>query len=596
MRSVLLSMVVLAAACDAGTPMQAGGDGGGGGNAGDGGDGGQMMMPPANCTPSCAGMMCGADGCGGTCGGCPAGQLCNGGSCGAITGDAIQVDVTSSPHAIHPEVYGLAFASKQTLTDLHVPVNRWGGNSSTRFNWMLDVHNTANDWYFENIVNNEGDPTYGTAGYVSTSDQFVLDNQASGAASLMTIPTIGWTPKDRATSGGHTCGFPIATYGAQQSTDPYDANCGNGKNAAGTALTGDPTTTSTAAPPSFEQSWLTHLTGKFGNAQAGGIRYYALDNEMMLWSSTHADVHPAPVSYDEVWKKTTDYAPIIKAADPGAFLLGYGSWGVLDLFDSGLDQTNNLMDQAAHGKVPLAEWYLQQLAAYDKANGKRLVDCLDIHYYPQGGDPLENTASLWDATYHDPSWIDGWLGEPVRLLPRVAGWIASAYPGTGMCITEYNFNLDTPTDANAALAEADALGLFGVYGVRLANFWTTPVDDKGVPQPAYYGMKIFRNYDGAGGAFGDTSVGAATTLPSVAVYAATNAAGAVTVIIINKGAAAQSPALGLHNFQPGASAKIFQHVAGGATLAAQPDLPVTGGKVTLSLPAKSITLVVVPHG
>ncbi|GEM_PF-4702092 len=38
---------------------------------------------PATCTPDCAGMECGDDGCGGTCGTCPAGESCVGGGCEA---------------------------------------------------------------------------------------------------------------------------------------------------------------------------------------------------------------------------------------------------------------------------------------------------------------------------------------------------------------------------------------------------------------------------------------------------------------------------------------------------------------------------------
>src|SRR4030095_13185183 len=182
--------------------------------------------------------------------------------------------------------------------------------------------------------------------------------------------------------------------GGQRAVDPYDTNCGNGIGMNGMELAGDPTNTSVAAPPSFEGQWIAHLVGKFGAAAGGGVRFYQMDNEMMLWDSTHRDLHPKPVTYDEVWSTTSAYAPAIKAADPTATLLGYTSWGVLDLFESGIDSANGKdADKKQHGDVPLAKWYLRQLASYEKANGKRLVDCLDLHYYPMGGDPLDNTRS-----------------------------------------------------------------------------------------------------------------------------------------------------------------------------------------------------------
>ena len=55
------------------------------------------------------------------------------------------------------------------------------------------------------------------------------------------------------------------------------------------------------------------------------------------------------------------------------------------------------------------------------------------------------------------------------------------------------------------------LGIFGKYGVRLAAYWTTPVDDQGKLLPPAQAFRMYRNYDGAGATFGTISVGAAST-------------------------------------------------------------------------------------
>jgi hypothetical protein len=572
MKRALLLLVLVG--CGSGS-VQNGGDGGTNMHHPDAAIGGPDASPP--CVPACA-----------------MDQLCEGGTCVQITG-AFQVDVGASPHAIHPEIYGLAFADAPTIAELGVTVNRWGGNGTTLYNWQLDVGNTANDWYFENIPNNVGDPTYGSPAYKSAADQFFMTNHGAGIDTLFVVPTIGWTAKDRVESHPYTCGFPVSIYGPQQSTDPYDSNCGNGMDPGGTAIMGNAANDAIAAPPSFEAQWLAHLTAVYGTSSSGGVRYYSLDNEMMLWDSTHRDVHPNPVTYDEVWQATMNYAPIIRSADPGATILGYGSWGVLDLWDSGVDtKNNNSADQMAHGGQLLAPWYLAQLAAYESAHGTRLVDCLDIHYYPQGGDSLENTASLWDPTYHDPSWIDGWLGEPVRLLPRVSEWIAANYPGTGMCITEYNFNLSDMDNPNAALAEADVLGIFGKYGVRLATYWTTPIDSGG-KHAAAWGMQLMRNYDGAGGHFADVSVGAGSSIPGVAIYGATTSAGdAVTVLLINKNDTPAMGGLAITNFTPGATAHIYSFHAGDTAITHGADQPVASNVVNVTIPAKTMIMVIVP--
>jgi hypothetical protein len=532
-------------------------------------------------------------------GGSPGGG--SGGQGGTVGGAAIQIDAGARGGAIHPEIYGLAFADAATLTALNVPLNRWGGNAVTMYNWQLDTHNLANDYFFENVANNPNDATYGTANYMSSADSFVATNNGAHAATLMTVPTIGWTPKDRVANHPFTCGFPVSRYGAEQSVDPYDKNCGNGMTTSGTMLATDPTNVALAAPPSFEAGWLAHLTGKFGTtsgtATGPGVRFYQLDNEMMLWDSTHREVRASPVSYADVWNATLSYAPVIRQADPAAMILGYTSWGVLDLFNSGLDSANgNLDDQKAHGNVPLAQWYLQQLASYEQSSGQHLVDCLDLHYYPQGGDPLQNTASLWDPTYHDPSWIDNWLGQPVRLLPRLNEWIAAARPGTAICVSEYNFNLNGETDPLAALVEADVLGIFGKYGVRLAAYWTTPVDNQDKLLPPAQAFRMYRNYDGAGATFGTVSVGAASTVAGVAAFAAVDDAGSkLTIVLINKNTAAASTSLSIANFGAASSAHMYRYVAQtGSTLTKGADLALAaGGPTALSLPAHSMTLFVV---
>ena len=550
-----------------------GGSGGGGSGGGSGGSGG--AGGGAGCVPMCAGLSCGDDGCGGSCGACDANALCSGGACMPLSGSALVVDAANGRHAIHPEVYGLAFASPATLTALRVPLNRWGGDGTTLFNWQTNVGNHDYSYYYENIP---GD----------SADDFVSANSGAGAATLMTIPTIGWTPKTgSATNHPYTCGYPTDKYPNQQMVDPYDSHCGNGKDAGGNLIAGDPTNDAMTVTPSFEGDFVTHL--------GAGVKLFQLDNEMMLWPSTHHDVRSTPVSTDDVWSATTSYAPLIKMNNPSAYVLGYTAWYALDLFVSGLDTANsNTADQTAHGGIPLAQWYLRQLKAYESAHGMRLVDCLDFHYYPQGGDPLENTRSMWDATYHDPSWFNDFMNEPMQLLPRVQGWIAAEYPGTDVCVSEYNWDNNDQTNPVAGLVEADVLGIFGKYGVRLAAYWTTPVDGNGAPLPAYRAFQLYRNADGAGRGFGDVSVTAASPLPKVALYGALDTpTGALTVIVINKDTTVLAAPLTLMSFSAGATAKVWQVVEGGAPTTPA-DYAVSGGAIALDVPAHAMQLLVIP--
>jgi hypothetical protein len=520
---------------------------------------------------------------------------------GPTAGPALQVDAASGRHAISELIYGMNFADEALATALRLPVRRWGGNATTRYNWRTDTSNRAADWYFENIPNDNANPA--ALPDDSSSDRFVEENLRAGAETLLTIPLIGWTPRGRAIG----CGFSVGRYGAQQSTDPWQPDCGNGVRSNGTQITGNnPADVSDAIGPDFVQQWMQHLIGRYGNALAGGVRFYNLDNEPMLWSSTHRDVHPAPLGYDELRDRTLAYAAAIKATDPTAETLGPAEWGWSAYFWSALDAApggdwwNHPQDRLAHGNTPLAAWYLQQLAAYQQQYGVRLLDYFDLHYYPQASGVslagagsattqalrLRSTRSLWDPTYVDESWI----AEAVQLIPRMRDWVAQNYPGTKLAIGEYNWGaLD---HINGALAQADVLGIFGREGMGLATLWGPPT----ASQPGAFAFRMYRNYDGAGGAFGDVGVTATSAdQATVAVYAAQRSAdGALTIMAINKTAQPQTTALTVAGFAATGAARVYRYAPTNlAAIERLSDVTVSAGTSVTWAP-QSITVLVLP--
>src|SRR6201999_1082413 len=134
--------------------------------------------------------------------------------------------------------------------------------------------------------------------------------------------------------------------------------------------------------------------------------------------------------------------------------------------------------------------------------------------------------SLWNPNYTDESWTKDLGLDPVMLIPRMRAWVQKYYPGTKLSISEYNWGgLES---INGALAQADVLGIFGREGLDLATMWDPPASN----QPGAFAFRMFRNYDGAGAAFGGTSVRAVSADQSrVAVYAALRADGALTIIL-----------------------------------------------------------------
>ena len=513
-------------------------------------------------------------------------------------GPALTVDASVAGTPIAELVYGANGLDPQLSAELGLPIRRFGGNHITRYNWQQDVSNRASDWFFENVPYPNGDP--GSLPTGSTSDLFIEQNLSWGADTVITVPLIGWTPKDRTLAGG----FSVSKYGAQQFTDPFAPDFGNGVLTNGTLVTGnDPLDTSVPVDELFVQQWVQHLVGRFGTAAQGGVGYYALDNEPMLWNMTHRDVHPSPSTYDMVRDRGLSYAAAIKAVDPSAQVLGPVVWGwtaytysALD-WDAGGSWWLSPVDQDAHGGVPFLDWYLGEFEAHEQETGTRLLDLLDVHYYPQAPGVvsgatdaatnalrLRATKGLWDPSYVDESWI----GEPVRLVPRLRQLVADHYPGTGLSLSEYSFGaLET---MNGALAQADVLGILGREGLDAAMLWALLDSD----DPGAFAFRMYRNHDGLGGRFGQLSMPATSAdVDRVSVYAAQRDDGALTVLMVNKADAQLECRLTIGGASQGGAVQHWSYGAADPSSIRQlPDLTVSAGVLRPRLAAESISLLV----
>uniref|UniRef100_UPI00214A4691 glycoside hydrolase family 44 protein n=1 Tax=Archangium lipolyticum TaxID=2970465 RepID=UPI00214A4691 len=418
----------------------------------------------------------------------------------------VVVDCTQPGHPISPLIYGIAFNNMRETKDSHqwelgATARRWGGNPTSRYNWKLgNVWNTANDYFFRNII--VATPQY-------TYDNFLQSNLQRGVRTALTVPMLGWVSKD-ATS----MGFPRSVFGMQQKMDPDVPEAGNGIAPSGEALIPpQPTQTSVEAPPSFIHEWVRTIREK-DKARGRSVHMYLLDNEPMLWNTTHRDVHPEPATYDELLERTIAYGTAVRQADPEGVIAGPAEWGWTNYFNSAADVApgGNKKDRKAHGNVPLLAWYLKKLAEHEKQTGTRILDVVDVHFYPQGEgigfeesgatDPdtsarrIRSTRALWDPTYKDESWID----DKVELIPRVKRWIAENYPGRGLSIGEYNFG--ATKHMSGGLAQAEALGRFAEQNLTSAFHFTYPP----FRSPTFWAFRAFRNFDGKGGRFQDNYV------------------------------------------------------------------------------------------
>ena len=512
----------------------------------------------------------------------------------------VQIDARANRHAISPLIYGVSFAANSNqLSDLNVPLHRSGGNAATRYNWQINAANRAGDWYFESIAESSNAPG-------GSGDDFIQMSKGGGAQAMLTIPIIGWVAKLGANRAS-LASYSIAKYGVQTGHDPYWADAGNGilQGTGANITNNNPADANMIADTNFQAGWVRHLTNRWGAASSGGLRYYLMDNEWSIWHATHRDAHPVGATMDEVLGDFCNYAAMVKSIDPKALIAGPEEWGWSGYLYSGYDQQygathgwSSQPDRAAHGGQDFAPWFLRQVQQRSQTAGKRLIDVFSLHYYPQGGESLNNdistatqllrnrsTRSLWDTNYVDQSWIN----SIVMLIPRMKSWVAANYPGTLTGITEYNWGADD--HMNGATAQADVLGIFGREGLDLAARWTCPAPGT----PAYNAFKMFRNYDGNRSTFGDTSVLADVPNPdNLAAFAGVRTSDrALTVMVINKDLKNFTPVtLRLADFAASGTAQVWQLAA--KNISRLNNLTFTNSVVSSTLPAQSVTLFILP--
>jgi hypothetical protein len=502
------------------------------------------------------------------------------------------INATTNNHPISPLIYGANGGAN--LGSNKFTVLRQGGNRWTAYNWENNYSNAGSDWYYEN-------------------DNFLSSSTVPGAALTPTI--------DRATSGGAAAivTIPIVDYVAG------DANGGNqdvrntpnyltvrmkqNKAVKGSAFTLTPNATDGAVYQDEFVNWL-----KTSRPNANII--ISLDNEPDLWgpsTGTHPEVHPNPVGYAEIVQRNTDYAKTVKAVWPTVKVTGPVNYGFL-----GMETLQNAPDAAGRN---FTNYYLDSMKAAETAAGKRLLDYYDVHWYPETSLPAragwpygvrvpssnndpdvvaareQSARSLYSSTYVEPN---NWVTDPsqynfgpINLIPRLKAKIAAHYPGTKLAITEWNFG--GGAHISGAIASADVLGVFGRESVDLATLWE--LGDAPSEAFTYAAFRAYRNYDGLGSTFGDTSVTATSSDDSVAtVYASKFAATPNKMVItaINKANTAKTAGIVITCSAKYTKAKVYTITAGGgANLVAQADLtPAATNAFKYTMPAQSVSVIV----
>jgi hypothetical protein len=278
----------------------------------------------------------------------------------------VTVDILSDRHAISPYVYGVNFPSSTTcIQDSGATLIRWGGNAGSRYDWKNFATNAAADWYFSNR-------SMGSALLYQDSTQFVSNVKNASAFPVMTMPMLPWVAKD-----GSSYSFSIAKYGTQCQANPYVSNDGNGvRSGCRSNISGndpydahvpllDAPGNSDPVGSICRNQWTAALRSVFG----AGPHFYDMDNEPDIWGSTHRNVHPNSVTYEELRDTFLAEARAVKGWDAQALRFGPVSCCWWSYWNSAAENA----DKAAHAGVDFLPWWLDEVAWSDQVAGTRIA-------------------------------------------------------------------------------------------------------------------------------------------------------------------------------------------------------------------------------
>ncbi|MCX8093338.1 MAG: glycoside hydrolase family 44 protein, partial [Candidatus Goldbacteria bacterium] len=507
----------------------------------------------------------------------------------------ITINTSSGRQAISPYIYG---TNQLMEGGENTTLYRLGGNRLTGYNWENNYSNAGSDWY------HTSDTWLCSSNYGFGADcnqpgglirRFHQESLSRGMQSIITVPMAGYVAADQAGTVTLAQTAPSARWKQVIPKKPGPL----------------------VYPPDLTDNYVyvdeevNYLVSQFGNASTPtGVKFYALDNEPALWNETHPRIHPTPCYAAELVNKSIATAKAIKDVDPYCEIFGpvfFGFWSMNDL--------QNPPDWATEkGSYQwYVDYYLAKMKQASDADGRRLLDALDFHWYSEAREGLappftystpgvcritEDTCTssaaqiarmqaprtLWDSTYVENSPIAQWYSWALPLLPKVQNSINTYYPGTKIAITEFAHG--GGNDYSGGISMADTLGIFGKYGVYAATMWKTAY---GPYHSAAY--KIFRNYNGANGKYGDTKVYCESNdVPNITAYASINGSdeSELHIIVINKAGTNQTANVNITSPVTYTSAECWGFGGSSYNITSRTAPVLSGNSFSYSVPAYTV--------
>lgn len=344
------------------------------------------------------------------------------------------------------------------------------------------------------------------------------------------------------------------------------------------------------------------------------LRYWSMDNETDIWRFTHDDLD-LPVTgeflverYVEVAKKARAVWKDIKLTGP----VSAGEWDWVVIRDTA---DGNMIQGDDGKKYSWLEYFIKRVSEEQKKSGIRLLDMLDIHWYP-GEQDYETRMNwhrvLFDTTYNYPG-ANGicFLNEDYYyasnqtkerydsnykkeyILKRIEDWLEQYFgEGHGITLGISETSFEDPDPMVSALIYASFLGTMMDHGVEFFTPWTW---SEGMYEVAHL-------FSRKGHEFRVESVSSNDSLVS-AYSSINNSKDSLTVILVNRAESeTQEVNLTLKNFfsEDKSVETLTLSKLSGETFVSQVEnalqkgeVDITSNEVKITLPEKSITALLI---
>lgn len=458
------------------------------------------------------------------------------------------------------------------------------GNNATRYNWRkkLTVHP---DWY-NNVYPHDWDITAKT-----------IQDKLPGANAMYAFQLSGYAASSADYNFKDWDFFQTNGSWAKSTLDLAGG---------GVASADGQTALKTGDYSLYNEEWPADSTVAILNHWKDDVKldmkrfeYWSMDNEMEIWSGTHSDL-PLTVTQQFLVERYLDVAKKAKKAWKDIKLTGpvaANEWQWC-----GVDSDPNAAEERNYCWL---EYFIKKVAEAQKASGVKLLDVLDIHWYPT--EKTYEDRINWHRVFFDTTYVypgangikkvnGGWDNSIVKefIFKRLNDWMNAYFGknhGIGLGLTETDLTTD---DAMlTALIYASFLGTFMDNGVELFTPWSW---GDGMDEVAHLFIRYGHEFRVASTSSNDSLVSAYSSV--------TESQDSMTIILVNRSEKmSQAVNLSVENFEalPQVQTLTLSDLSG-ETFVSHTENALRHGtavasdaKFSLELPAKSITALLLIH-